>query len=125
MDHAGGRMAFDQGNEHQPAAGGFDLRAADDLVRAVIAPLDQDIGADRGDQLERRVFVEDRHGVDRLERAQDLGAGLGRVDRTARAFQAPHARVGVQADDQEIAQIRPPRAAAARGRDAAGRSSRW
>ena len=99
--------------------------AADDFVGAVIASLDQDVGANRRDQLEGRVFVEDRDGVDDLEGAQDLGAGLGRVDRAAWPFQAAHARVGVQADDQEISQVGRLARAAARGRDAAGRSSRW
>ena len=63
------------GNEHQPASGLFDLLPADDLVGAVIAPLDEDVGPNVGDQLERRVVVEDRDRVDGLERAQDLGRG--------------------------------------------------
>ena len=62
-------MALDQGDEHQPAAGGLDLRAADDLIGPIVASLDQHIGTDRLDQFQRRVFVEDGHGVDGLERA--------------------------------------------------------
>ena len=100
-------------------------RAADDLLGLVVAPFDEDIGADRGDQLERGVFIEDRHGVDRLERAQDLGAGLGRVDRAAWSFQARERSRRSSGRRPGNLPSRPPRAAAAHGRDAAGRSSRW
>ena len=99
------RMPFDHGNEHQPAARFFDLRAADDLVGSVVAPFDEDVGTYRGDQLKRGVFVENGHGVDRLERAQDLGAGLRRVDRAAWTFQAAAVASEFSADDQVVSQV--------------------
>ena len=91
----------------------------------IVAPLDQDVGADRVDQRERGVVVEDRHGVDGLERAETSARRLGRVERAGRPFEAADARVGVEADDEEVAQRGGLRGAAGRGRRGAGRSSRW
>ena len=42
---------------------------------------------------------------DSLERAQNLCAGLGRVNRAVCPFQSAYAGVGVEADDKEISQI--------------------
>ena len=51
-DHRGGGMAFDRGDRAPAGRRRLRPRAADDFVGAVIAPLDQDVGADRRDQLE-------------------------------------------------------------------------
>ena len=69
VDQARGRMARKEGDEHQPASGGLDLDAPDDLLGTIIAPLYQYVGTNGGDGLEGCLGVEDRHGIDGHERA--------------------------------------------------------
>jgi hypothetical protein len=52
----------------------------------------------------RRLFVEDDHHVDRLERGEDFGAFTLGVDRAALAFVRSNRAIRVDADDQHIAE---------------------
>src|SRR3982750_3835958 len=54
---------------HRPARGLDDLMA-DDLLAGVIAPLDQRTRLDAGDQVERRILIENNDEMDGFERRQ-------------------------------------------------------
>ena len=69
-------MALDERDQDEPAAGGLDLGAADDLLGAVIAALDQHVGADRLDQGQRGLVIEHGDGIDAFQRREQLGAVL-------------------------------------------------
>ena len=47
-------------------------RRADDRRLGVVAALHEHVGTQRRDQLERRVLLEDDHGIDRLERGEHV-----------------------------------------------------
>jgi hypothetical protein len=76
---------------------------ADHLLAGVIAALDQHARRDAGDQVDRRVLLEDHDEIDGFERGQHFGTCLLVLDRTIRALQPPHRGVAVEADDQAIA----------------------
>ena len=69
-----------------------------------VGALDEHVRLERADDLVRRVFVEDHHGVDRLEREQHLGALGLRRDRTPRALVRAHGSIRVDADDERVAE---------------------
>src|SRR4051794_22461997 len=92
-DQTGGGVTFDEGEDDEPAPGGLDLGAADDLVGAIVAPLDQDVGEDGLDQGQGSVVVEDGDDIDALQGGQDLGACVLGIDGTGRALEAGHAGV--------------------------------
>jgi hypothetical protein len=96
-------VAFNQRDQHEAAAGCFNFGSTHNLLGPVVTPLDQDIGSDRGDEIERCIFMEDRDGIDRLEGAQDLGASLHGIERPAWSFQAPDAFIRVQPHDEVVA----------------------
>jgi hypothetical protein len=61
----------DRNDHHTPAARTHYLRANDGLGR-VVSAFDDDVGLEREDQFEWRVLVEERDGVHRLERREDV-----------------------------------------------------
>jgi len=74
----------------------FDASAAlahevgsDDVGVAPVTSLDQHVGLDDLDELERRVFIEDRHEVDALERRQHFRALRLREDRSSGTLTEP------------------------------------
>ena len=103
VDDGARRVALLDWLADDDAAAGLDGVAADDLIRGPVGALDQDVGLDARDDVGRRVLVEDRHGVDAVEREEDFRALALRVDRPRRALVAADRRVGVQPDDQQIA----------------------
>src|SRR5436190_11563348 len=75
----------------------------DDLIRGPVRALDQNVGLHAADDVTGRVLVEDRDGVDALERGQQLGPLVLGVDRAGGTLVAADRRVGIETDDQEIA----------------------
>lgn len=100
LDDRCGGLPGSQRNDDALAAPAANLGSTDDAVGGVIATLDDDIGAESGDEIERRVLVEDDDGVDGLEPGENIGALCFAPDRTVGALQAPNARVAVQADEE-------------------------
>jgi len=95
-------MSGGERNDDQTAAPSFDIRASDDIGWRVVAALDEDVRVQRTNDRERRVFGEDDHGVDALERREHVRAiGLG-ADRASRAFETPHGVVAIEADDERV-----------------------
>ena len=68
----GRREALDDRKTDDPAAGGLDGRAPDDLVRAPIGAFDQHIRPQPLDEPERRLPCEGRYAIDISQRAQHL-----------------------------------------------------
>src|ERR1700682_3387080 len=65
-------------DQQYSAAMGLDDLVANDLGAAIVPALDQYARLDLGDQLDRRVFLEDDDEIDRLQRRQYFGAGARR-----------------------------------------------
>ena len=104
-DHRRRRPVFhERDRDHLPAARLHDL-APDDGLDGPVAALDEDVGAERADQLQRRRRAEDRHEVHAGERREDLGALPRRGERAPRPLEAPHRGVGVDADDERVAEF--------------------
>ena len=89
---------------HNCAAACFNDVAADDVVRVPVGSLDEDIGLDRRNHRLRCVFVEDRHRVDAAQGGNDLRSLVLRVDRPRRSLVGAHRAVGVDRDDQRVAE---------------------
>ncbi len=85
------------------AAGGFDFFTAGDEV-APVGAFDEEVGEDFGDELAGGIFVEERDGIDGFEAEGDRGAGVFVQDGPGEAFEALDARVGVQGQDEDVAE---------------------
>jgi hypothetical protein len=82
--------------------GGFDFRAAYNLISRPVSPFHQNIGKESGDNILWSSFVEDEDRVDTFETGQNLGTLLLRNDRTRGSFEGANTPVAVDADDQKI-----------------------
>jgi hypothetical protein len=103
-DDGSGRIAsFDRHSHNFSAASLHDI-AADDGVFRPIGAFDEDVGLQRRDHGVWRVFVEHDDGVDARERFENLDTLHLRRDRTAFALVGSRRSVGIQADDQEVAE---------------------
>ncbi len=91
------------GKQHDLAAGGFHFFAPGDEMRPIRA-LDQNVGQDIGDELARRVFVEEGDGVDGVERASHARPFLFGDQRPRGTFETGHAGVGVERENQDVAE---------------------
>src|SRR2546429_9942324 len=90
-----------------PAALAHEVRS-DDVGVAPVTSLHQHIGLDDVDEFERRVFIEDRHEVDALERRQHFRALRLREDRSSGTLPGPAAEcIAVDTDHGRIPE--PPR----------------
>lgn len=103
LDEIGGGEAGLEGEGEDLAAGGLDFFAAGDEVGPVGA-LDEEIGEDGGDEFAGGVFVEEGDGIDGIEREGDAGAGLFITDGAGGAFEALDARIGVEGEDENVAE---------------------
>src|SRR3954471_8082580 len=98
-------MSLLDGNPDHGTAPGLDHVAADDRVWRPIGALDEDVGLKRGDDLERRVFIEDHDAVDARKRAEELDALVLWRDRPDWALVHPNRKVRVHRYDQRIAEL--------------------
>src|SRR5258708_183408 len=81
-----GRIAWDNGNGDDAAAGGFDFFAAHDLVAGPIATFHQDVREETGDHFARSQVIENHHSVDGLQSSENFRAFAFRDNRAAFAF---------------------------------------
>src|SRR5579883_1809296 len=98
---AGALTLEERCEQHAAAAREHEVRA-DHLVEAVVGTLDEHVGLERTDELERRVLAEDDERIDELERGQHARARELALDRAALALQAPDRFVGIESDDQPV-----------------------
>src|SRR5690606_11972533 len=87
-----------------PAARRLDLLAADYLVQGVVGALCQHVGQQFGNQLARGVLLEDGHRIHAAERRDQQSPVLGGHERPARALEPAYRIVGVDSDDERVAQ---------------------
>ena len=85
------------------ATGGFDLFASGNEVRPIRA-LYQDVRQERGDELARRVFLEECHGVDGFQMESKRGACLFAKEWPGRALKPLHARIGIECENKYISE---------------------
>ena len=78
------------------AASGLDDLVADDLLAGIVAALDQHARLHLRDQVDRRVLLEDRDEIDRLQRRQHFGARALVLHRAPLALQPLHRGIAVQ-----------------------------
>ena len=83
-------MAAEGGDDDHISPSGSDHLAADDILRAIVTTLEDIVGLDCGDQLQRRVLAEHGNGIDKGKGLQGRGTALGRLRRAALAFQTPN-----------------------------------
>src|SRR5262245_63509556 len=74
-DERAGRAAVDERDGLDEPAVALDQLVADDGLGGVVPALDQNVGTDHPDGLDRRVLVEDDDEVHRVERRQDSQPG--------------------------------------------------
>ena len=93
-------MAAEGGDDDHISPSGSNHLAADDILRAIVAALEDIVGLDRGDQLQRYVLAEHGDGIDKGKGLQGRGTALGRLRRAALALEAPDRVIAVQSDNQ-------------------------
>src|SRR5688500_4097368 len=89
-------------NDHDLTAAGSNHVGADDGVRRIVPAFDDDIRAERLHQLEGRVLIEHRHGVDALEGREDVGTLALAADRPISALEPLHGRITIHPDDEAV-----------------------
>ena len=102
LDQFGARMAAEGGDDDHIPPSGSDHLAADDILWTIVATLEDIVGLDRGDQLQRRVLFEHGNGIDKGKGLQGRGTALGRLRRAALALEAPDRVIAVQPDNQPV-----------------------
>ena len=103
FEYSGRGIARFQSHEFDPAARGFDLFAAGYEMRPIRA-FHEDIRQQTGNQLSRRVFIEQNHGIHRLQSGDQFGAFALRCNRALGTFRPAHSGVGIQSDDEHVTQ---------------------
>ena len=96
-------MAGRQRNDDDaPTSRSYLARANDGLGR-IVAALDDDVGFDPTNQLERRVLVEDGDGIDGLEGGEDVRSFTLRPHGPLGSLETFDRGVAVDADNQRVA----------------------
>jgi len=105
LQNLGCRIAGDDRNGYNTAAGGFDFLPANDLVAGPVVTLDQNVGKEPGNHFTRGQSVEDDDSINAFERGEDFRAFAFDDDGTPFALQLPYACIAVQSDDQSVTQF--------------------
>ncbi|CUU16974.1 hypothetical protein CDS [Bradyrhizobium sp.] len=103
MDQRGRAEALEDVDQHDDSAGGLDDLMADHLLAGVVATLHQRARLDPGDQIDRRILLEEDDEVDGFERREHFRTRTFVLNRAIGALQPPHRGIAVEADDQAIA----------------------
>ena len=95
-------MTSGEWNDDDAASPSLHFFCADDGCLGVVATLDDDIGLESFDELERCVFRKNNNEVDAFERGKNVRA-LGRgADRARWSFKPSHRLVAVDSDHQRV-----------------------
>ena len=82
----------------------FHLARSDDGIDSIIASLGDDVRLERNHEIERRIFIEQDHGIHSFQSRENVSAlGFG-PNRAIRSLQAANRRVSVQSDDERISE---------------------
>lgn len=84
------------------ASRSFYFCAANDLVARPVATFDEDIRQELGDYVLWGQFRENQDSIDTFETGKDFGALLFGEDRARRTFEAAHAEVAIDADNEQV-----------------------
>lgn len=103
LNDAGGGVAGFERERHYLSTDGFDLLAAGDEVGPV-GSFDEDVGEQFGDEIAGGVFIEEGDGIDGLKGGGEGGAVAFGDDGAVGAFQALDARVGVEGENEHVAE---------------------
>jgi hypothetical protein len=91
-------------HEDNPPATSLNRVAPNDLIRGPVGTFDEHVGLHEANDFGRRVLVKNDDGVDAFERSDDLcPLGLW-CNRTVGALVSFDGDVGIQADDQQVAE---------------------
>jgi hypothetical protein len=74
-------------------------------LRPVIATFDVDVGSNRRQETVGAFVAKNDNGIHAGEGGQDGGALAFRYERTVRTFELPAGGVGVEADDEQVAEL--------------------
>src|SRR4051794_11961040 len=104
LDESGGGAALDERQDDRAAAPlGEDGRLGQ-VGDGVVAALDPDVGSQLAQDLDGRVLLEEHDVIDAAQRGEHGGAVLLALDGPAGTLQAADRGVGVQADDEAVAE---------------------
>src|SRR6185436_10392487 len=103
-DDGARRLAGLEGDPEDPPAACLDDIASHDRVRGPVGALDEHIGLNRRDQVVRCLLVEDDDAVDTGESLEHLRPLGLRRDWTLRPLVGANRPVGVEADNQRVAE---------------------
>jgi hypothetical protein len=104
FDNISSRIAGFQSQGEHLAAGGFHFFPAGDEVRPIGA-LDEDIRQNDGNQLARRILVEERDGIDGFERQASSARSRSRGSAAATApWRGARTGIGVQRENENVAE---------------------
>ena len=95
-------MAGRQRNDDDLAAARANLIGSDNRVGRIVAALDDHVWLQQLDELERRVLVEQRNGVDGLQCREDVYALSLAVHRATGAFETLDRCVAIHADHEHV-----------------------
>ena len=98
------RIAGLDGDTDDQASTRLDDVPADDGVLRPVVAFHEDVRLESRNQLMRRRLVEDDHTIDRLQRLEDFDPFGLWGDRASRAFVCPHGSIGIDADDERVAE---------------------
>src|SRR5688572_4870287 len=101
-DDVGSRLTWSQRDDHNATTPRANLRRAHDRLLAIVAALDEHVGAQALDRFERCVLLAQDHAIDHLECREHVCALRLAPDRTARPLQAPDGVITVDGDDERI-----------------------
>jgi hypothetical protein len=104
LQYGSGGITGQDGNRRDPAAGRLHFFTADDLVWRPVAAFHQNVREQARNQFPWCKRVEDHYRINTFHRSQDFRSLALRPNWPSVALQLPHARVTVQAHNQEVAQ---------------------
>ena len=106
LDDAARRTARKITDRHHSPAIALHRQLLRQCVRVVVAALDVDVRPDRLEQVDRGVVLENGHVFHTADRRDNRRPVLGRADRPIRSLQPAHGLIGIDPDDEHVAEGR-------------------
>lgn len=95
-------MSGSERHHYDAPSPAFHFRCADDGVFRIVATLDDHVGLEMPDEIERRVLRKNYDEIDAFERRQHVGALGIAAHRPGRTLEAPHRLVAVESYDERV-----------------------